>query len=73
MKRAETKWEILLENVFVLEDILENKNAVDFKIRSTFWVERTGDLGDLLDAFSFCFLFLKLLVWLWHVKLKKLL
>ncbi|KAL4502427.1 hypothetical protein ABPG72_012014 [Tetrahymena utriculariae] len=58
--RAETKWQILLDNAFLVEDILENQFSIHYKIRSTFWVERSGYVGDILDKIQ----------WFWYVKIK---
>ena len=51
-KRAETSWESLLEKAFLIEDILDNRNSVDYTIRSTFWAERSGFFGRTLDKIS---------------------
>jgi hypothetical protein len=62
LQRAQRCWENLLEEVFLLEDVVENENSIDHKIRSTFWFERQGTLGSFLDV----------LTWLWYVKMRKL-
>lgn len=51
-KRAETCWEDILENAFLMEDILENRNSRDRKMRSTFWIERNGNCNNIIDTFS---------------------
>lgn len=48
-RRAETWWENLLEEAFLMEDIIENRNSPEQRIRSTFWVERHGSCGSLQD------------------------
>ncbi|EGR27139.1 lmbr1-like conserved region family protein, putative [Ichthyophthirius multifiliis] len=58
--RNETKWNMLLQNIFLIEDILENQYSINNKIRSTFWVERRDLIGNFFDK----------LQWLWYVKLK---
>lgn len=58
-KRAETKYLNLLDSAFLLEDVLENQHSINFKIRSTFWVERQGILGDFIEK----------LLWLYYVKI----
>ena len=59
-KRAETCWEDVLENAFLVEDIIDNQNSSDCKMRSTFWIERNGGLNDIIDK----------VLWVWHVKVK---
>lgn len=49
LRRGEAKWERLQDKAFLTEDILENKNSIDWTIRSTFWKERRGTGGKLLD------------------------
>jgi hypothetical protein len=39
-KRAECKWEELLEDAFLLQDIIDSQESVNHKIHSTFWIER---------------------------------
>lgn len=48
--RALARWESLLEKAFLMEDILASRQAMDRKIRSTFWVERTGFLNESHDV-----------------------
>lgn len=50
-----------MDEAFLLEDIIENKSSLDFKIRSTFWAQRNGDFGSVVDK----------LIWLWYIKVKK--
>lgn len=50
-RRAETWWESLLEEAFLMEDIIENRNSAEQRIRSTFWVERHGSCGSIQDKF----------------------
>lgn len=49
-KRAETCWEDVLENAFLIEDIIENKNSREHKMKSTFWIERNGNCNSLMDT-----------------------
>ena len=49
LKRAESKWENLLEEGFLIEDILQNRNSDNHRIRSTFWMERSGRIGEIID------------------------
>jgi hypothetical protein len=82
-KRAETSWENLLEKAFLIEDILENRNSVDYTIRSTFWAERSGFFGRTLDKLSdLIYIILDITkhlpsssfkAWFWFVKLKNIL
>ena len=62
-KRGDAKWERLLDKAFLTEDIMENENSIDWKIRSTFWKERNGSVGQVLDSLN----------WIWHVKIKNIL
>lgn len=50
-KRAETCWEDVLENAFLMEDIIDNRNSRDHKMRSTFWIERLGNCNNIMDTF----------------------
>ena len=49
-KRAETCWEDVLENAFLMEDIIENRNSSEHKMRSTFWIERHGGCNNAIDT-----------------------
>jgi len=59
-KRAEMRWEELLEAAFLLEDVIDSRHSIDHKISSTFWVSRRGSLGAFYDK----------LMWFWYVKLR---
>ena len=59
-KRAETCWEDVLEDAFLMEDILDNRNSIDHKMKSTFWIERNGNCNNMIDT----------LLWFWNVKIK---
>ena len=52
LKRAECKWEELLESSFLLQDVMESRHSIDHKIHSTFWEERPGKCGSLKDKIS---------------------
>lgn len=48
-KRAEARWENLLERAFLMEDIIANRQSKEKKIRSTFWIEKAGPLNELIE------------------------
>jgi len=50
LRRIENKWEITLQNAFFLEDIIESKHSIDWRIRSAFYIERKGKCGRFLDT-----------------------
>lgn len=58
-RRAEAKWENLLERAFLMEDIISSKQSKEKKIRSTFWVERVGPLNEILEIICFFLFFNK--------------
>ena len=35
--RARTKWEMVCEETFLIEDLLENRYSVEKRVRSTLW------------------------------------
>jgi hypothetical protein len=59
--RAKTKWEIVCEDTFLIEDLLENRHSVEKRIRSTLWQQRRGSCGKIVDTLSWC----------WYTKLKR--
>ena len=50
IQRAEARWERLETKTYLMEDIIENRHSLDHKIRSRFWIERRGDLGNFVDT-----------------------
>ena len=50
LRRIENKWEITLQHTFFLEDIIESKHSIDWRIRSAFYIERKGKCGRFLDT-----------------------
>lgn len=77
-RRAEARWESLLEKAFLMEDILVSRQSKEKKIRSTFWIEKTGPINEMVEVIrkkkneilKISNVFIKL-VWYWHVKIKK--
>jgi len=49
-RRAEARWESLLEKTFLMEDILACRNSKEKKIRSTFWIERAGFPNEITEV-----------------------
>ena len=49
-RRAEARWESLLEKAFLLEDVLACRNSKEKKIRSTFWIETTGTINEMTEV-----------------------
>jgi hypothetical protein len=58
LRRVDCKWDIVLQNAFFLEDVIESKHSVDWKIRSTFCVENKSSFTNFLDTIK----------WVWFVK-----
>lgn len=50
LRRIDNKWEITLHHAFFLEDIMESKHSIDWRIRSAFYIERKGKCGRLMDS-----------------------
>ena len=48
-RRAEARWESLLEKTFLMEDILNCRQSKEKKIRSTFWSERIGTINGMIE------------------------
>lgn len=42
VRRINMYWEKIIDEALLLEDIIDNKFSSDYKIKSTFWVERRG-------------------------------
>ena len=60
LKRVEHKWDIIMERAFFLEDVIESQHSIDWKIRSSFNVEKERKCKDFLDVAE----------WLWYIKIQ---
>jgi hypothetical protein len=52
-KRREVTYEQVLEKAFFIEDVLNNMDNRDFKLRSNLIQPRVGPLGELIDKGTF--------------------
>ena len=50
-RRADARWESLLERAFLMEDVISSRQSKEKKIRSTFWIEKSGTLNEIHDTF----------------------
>lgn len=75
LRRNDHKWEITLQKAFFLEDIIESKHSIDWRIRSAFYIERKGKCGRFIDSIGIHFLSTFFpnfsTEWIWYVKLEQ--
>lgn len=50
-RRADARWESLLERAFLMEDVISSRQSKEKKIRSAFWIEKSGTLNEIHDTF----------------------